>query len=530
MSIIETVISVLPNDVIDQIAAGEVLENPASAVKELVENSLDAGARDIRVEIDGGGLKKLIVEDDGCGMSRTDATLCLQRHATSKIRQTADLQTLHTLGFRGEALAAIASVSKLQLKTSAGKEAVSVTVQGGRVLSTEPCARNRGTTVEVHELFYNTPARLKFQKAAAPCAAAVLKCVETLALAHPEVRFELLSNGKPTFRSHAHEWKLRAEEILGPFAHELNVSADGLALKGLLGRPEEGRPNRGGQVVFVNRRPIVSPLVSRAVKEGFGTRMEDRLWPVCLLYLELPSDAVDVNVHPQKREVRFRDEGRVFSFVQNAVRKALEKTQPSLAPLPWDFVSIPQMSAPSFVLEERPVSVAPSFSFHASVQPKTLLGDYLLLGNGPWTLVDLRGAAARVMFESMQKPAVALQPLLCPFEWALGPGDEPEAFALQLKTFGIEARAIGKRAIAVDVVPSGLDVSDLGVFLRECSSERKLAAAVTKTCRSAKRSISFEHACMLWDKLQHCADPTYDPLGKKIQVSVTTQQLHEFFR
>ena len=520
-------ISVLPNDVIDQSAAGEVLENPASAVKELVENSLDAGAREIRVEIEGGGLTRLRVEDDGCGMSAVDATVCLQRHATSKIRKTADLQTLHTMGFRGEALAAIASVSKLELRTSSGREAVTLTVQGGHITHKGPCARNRGTTVEVHELFYNTPARLKFQKAAAPCAAAVLKCVETLALAHPEVRFELLSNGKPTFRSHADTWKLRAEEILGPFAHELDVSADGLKLHGLLGRPEEGRLNRGGQTIFVNRRPILSPLVSRAVKEGFGTRMEDRLWPVCLLYLELPADAVDVNVHPQKREVRFRDEGRVFSFVRSAVQQALEKTQPSLAPLPWDFVSIPQSSTPSFVLQE---TSAQPVLFHTLVQPKTLLGDYLLLGNDPWTLVDLRGAAARVMFESMEKPGVVVQPLLCPFEWALGPADEPEALAERLKPLGIEARAIGKRAIAVDAIPSELDVSDLGVFLREYGSERKLAAVVTQTCRASRRKIGFEHACMLWDKLQQCADQTYDPLGKKIQVSVTAQQLQEFFR
>ncbi len=524
------VISVLPNHVIDQIAAGEVLENPASAVKELVENALDAQAQDIRVAIEGGGLHRLVVEDDGCGMDAADAVLCLQRHATSKIGTVDDLQTLHTMGFRGEALAAIASVSKLELKTSTGREALCVTVEGGRIVQTVPCARNRGTTIEVRELFYNTPARLKFQKAAASSAAAVLKCVETLALAHPEVRFELHSNGKPTFRSHANAWKLRAEEILGPFAHEIDVVRGDFSLKGLLGRPEEGRPTRGGQTVFVNRRPIVSPLVSRAVKEGFGTRMEERLWPVCLLYLELPADAVDVNVHPQKREVRFRNEAQVFAFVRNAVEQALGEKQPSLPPLPWDFTPSQKSYAPSFLLEENGSPVASTFPLHIPSQPKTLLGDYLLLGHGPWTLVDLRGAAARIVFESMQKPTVAVQQLLCPFEWTLGPADEPEKLVEQLKALSIEARVIGKRVVAVDAIPSALDVADMPVFTQELSAERPLAATVTKTCRASKRPISLEHASMLWDKLQQCSDQTYDPLGKKIQVSVTTQQLHEFFR
>ncbi|HEY4255313.1 MAG TPA: DNA mismatch repair endonuclease MutL, partial [Chlamydiales bacterium] len=395
-------ISVLPEIVIDQIAAGEVLENPASAIKELLENALDAQAREIRVEIDGGGLQRLFVEDDGCGMDPADAALSIKRHATSKIRAAHDLQKLETMGFRGEALAAIASVSRLEIKTSNGDQATRVIVQGGEVAQIEVCARNKGTTIEAKNLFFNTPARLKFQKSTAACAAAVLKCVETVALAHPKVRFALYSNGKQTFHSHPTDWKKRAEEILGSFAHEVHAAG----LRGLLGRPEEGKINRSGQFLFVNKRPIFSPLVSRAVKQGFGTRMEERLLPSFLLFLELPSDAVDVNVHPQKREVRFRDESKVFSWVQHAVEKALEIKSTPLPPLPWEFTPSSQAEPFSFIANDAPVSMhAPSFSFSKRAKPLALLGQFLLLEESEgWILLDLRGAEARLLFEAMQSP------------------------------------------------------------------------------------------------------------------------------
>jgi DNA mismatch repair protein MutL len=522
-------ISLLPDVVIDQIAAGEVLENPASAVKELIENALDAQAQDIRVEIEGGGLLRLLVEDDGCGMDSADAALSLRRHATSKIHAVEDLQKLETMGFRGEALAALASVSKLEIKTSNGKQGTKIVSQGGEITQIEVCARNKGTTIEAKDLFFNTPARLKFQKASSSCAAAVLKSVETIAIAHPRVRFALYSNGKVTFQSHPTDWKKRAEEILGTFAHEVSVSG----LQGLLGRPEEGKLNRSGQLLFVNRRPIFSPLVARAVKQGFGTRMEERLLPSFLLFMEIPSDAVDVNVHPQKREVRFRDESKVFTWVRNAVEKALE-AQPAPPPsFPWDFTPLLSQEEPfSFIANDAPAQLhTPYFSFSKRSKPLALLGKFLLVEQPEgWTLLDVKGAEARLLFEAMQTPKPDVQPLLCPFEWALSPTDVPEEFINLLKNISIEARVIGKKNLAIDALPTGLEISDLPLFLRELSSERKLAAAITKTCLASRRPISFEAASRIWSELEKCENKNYDPLGRKIQIPVTETFLKELFR
>lgn len=301
----------LPETVINQISAGEVVENPASIVKELVENSLDAGANAIHVEIVGGGQELIRVEDDGCGMSSEDALLSLERHATSKLKSIDDLQTLGTMGFRGEALAAISSVSQFELMTSDGT-GTKVVCEGGRIVKAEPCARNRGTTIEIRSLFFNTPARKKFQKSASACAAAVTKTMETIVLAHPEIAFTLKVHGKTTIKTRPASWKERIGEIVGILEHEVKFEGNGVAIAGLIGAPAKAMINRSGQYLYINRRPIFSPLISRAVKDGFGTRIAEHEFPPFVLFLEIPADEVDVNVHPQKKEARFRDEGKML--------------------------------------------------------------------------------------------------------------------------------------------------------------------------------------------------------------------------
>jgi len=495
-------IALLPDFVIDQIAAGEVLENPASAVKELIENSIDAGATEIRIEIEGGGLQRIFIEDDGCGMNREDAILCLRRHATSKIRSAEDLERLRTMGFRGEALAALASVSKLELKTSDGTEATRI---ADRIEST---ARNRGTTVDAKSLFYNAPARLKFQKAASSCAAAILKVVQTISLSHSEIHFRLFSNGKMTFNADAKDWRARAEEILGSFAHEVK------GIRGLLGRPEEAKLNRSGQIVFVNRRPIFSPLIAKAVKEGYGTRMAESLFPVFILFLEVSSDSVDVNVHPQKREVRFREEGKVFAQVRDAVAASFQK-QP-FQPLPWEFTSVPYVAMqPTFVLEDAPMPLP----MEIPASPKAVLGGFLLL---EWKCVDLKGAEARILFEEMKKHKPAMQPLLIPLQVT---GDEELVGELQI--LGFEARVVGKRQVAIDAVPVGMERAE--EFVRLFSAERKLAAALTRTIRARTKKYTFEEACLIWRRLQLCQDPGYDPLGRKVVIEMSEKELSEMF-
>lgn len=525
-------ISLLSDLVADQIAAGEVVENPASAVKELMENALDAGASEIVVSIVEGGLSLLCVEDDGCGMDREDALLCLKRHATSKIRSVDDLEALATMGFRGEALAALSSISKLEIKTSDGTESCHIAVDGGAEVRMTPCVRNRGTTVVARSLFYNTPARLKFQKSPGANAAAVLKVVQTLSLAHPKVRFTLTSNGKVSLRCQQMDWKLRAEELLGSFAHQVKAPM----VYGLLGSPSEGKVNRSGQMLYINRRPIFSPLIAKAVKEGFGTRMDESLFPTFLLFLDLPPDSIDVNVHPQKREVRFRNEGFVYQMVRNAVFQAFEGIESSPAILPWeigtpasfDFTQelapLPPLAAPSFRLEDAPLPI------ENVSKPLVLLGDFLLVQQiDAWQLVDLRGAEARVVFEAIEGKTCHKQQILWPIEYR---SENPEELVEALKELQFEARVLGKQMIAIDSLPENLEAKDVVEFIQALGTgkeTRKVAAALTRTYRSVSRKYSLWEAGLIWEKLGKCADSRYDPLGRKIVTLVTKELLTGMF-
>jgi DNA mismatch repair protein MutL len=388
----EKKIARLSPEVVNQIAAGEVVENPASVVKELIENSLDAGAKRIEVRIKKGGLSEIRVEDDGCGMGSEDLFLSFERYATSKMRESADLWRLGTMGFRGEALAAIGSISLMEMKSSTGQGGTRVALDGGAIKEKGPCARNRGTTVEVRDLFFNVPARRKFQKSLAASSASVRRVVETIALAHPEVAFSLVSDDNTILQTYAETRKERIEGILGPFAHEV----EGEGVWGLIAEPQKASSQKRGQFIYINKRPISSPLLSKAVKEGYGTRLQEKEYPSFVLFLELAPDQVDVNYHPQKKEARFLSESLLFRSVVRAVSSAFKT--PS-------FFSEPISFAPSILpqwnfREEPPVfepvkNVPLPFVFPEKVLG--LFGPYLLLEKEGVILVDLRRARARLM-------------------------------------------------------------------------------------------------------------------------------------
>ncbi|HEX4953144.1 MAG TPA: DNA mismatch repair endonuclease MutL [Thermoanaerobaculia bacterium] len=322
----------LPDRLISQIAAGEVVERPSSVVKELVENSLDAGAGEVRVELEAGGRQRILVADDGGGMDRDDALLAFDRHATSKIASFDDLESVGTLGFRGEALAAIAAVSRVELTTARESgDGTRVRIEGGRIRSAEPAARARGTTIEVASLFWNVPARRKFLKAPATELRRALEVVEGYALARPEVRFSLLSEGRALLETlpagaDPEGARRRIGQIFGTaFAEQLaalplRVGTEGERISGFVGRPETARGKR--LFVFVNRRLLKDRnLLSafyRAVREEW--RSED--FPALFLFLDVPPEEVDVNVHPQKAEVRFRD-SRLVDRVGEVLRAGL---------------------------------------------------------------------------------------------------------------------------------------------------------------------------------------------------------------
>lgn len=353
-------IRVLPDQVANQIAAGEVVDRPASVVKELLENSLDAGANRIRVEVEAGGRKLIRIRDDGCGMNRDDALLAFERHATSKLRTANDLLSIATLGFRGEALPSIASVARVTLETATGEDPAGTRLEiaGGKILHVDDAALPRGTTISVADLFFNTPARRKFLRAESTELAHVTALVTHYALVHPEMHLELLSashtlvSAPPVARTAERIYQIFGKETLGqmlPVAAELPLERAGLPepppwkrdpdeaprqpgqmrLTGFYSKPELQKLNRNSIYIFINKRLVRDRLLMHAITEAYRNVIPPTSFPVVLLFLELPPEEVDVNVHPAKTEVRFRQQAVIHDFVRDSLRTALIKARPA---------------------------------------------------------------------------------------------------------------------------------------------------------------------------------------------------------
>ncbi|WP_269539860.1 DNA mismatch repair endonuclease MutL [Cerasicoccus fimbriatus] len=327
-------IRVLPDRVINQIAAGEVIERPAAVVKELVENSLDAGATRVEVEFRHGGKSYIRIEDNGCGMAPDAALLAMERHATSKLREAEDLHKITSLGFRGEALPSIASVSRFTLKTRPAdrEHGTEIFINGGKFIHQRECGMPPGTRIEVAHLFNSVPARRKFLKTDNTEAAHIIHLVRLLAVARPETAFTLIEDGRTVFQSpECPTMKDRVAEIWGrQLAGQLvelpEVSGNsGLRLKGLIGQPGVGRTTRKEMIALVNGRAVDSRTLNYALIEGYHTHIPKGRFPLAFLFLEIDPAAIDVNIHPAKREVRFRDEGGVRRFVLNAVQDRLRE-------------------------------------------------------------------------------------------------------------------------------------------------------------------------------------------------------------
>jgi len=324
-------IRVLSDNLANQIAAGEVVERPASVVKELIENAIDAGAARISIEIELGGRRLIRISDDGDGMLRDDAILAFERHATSKIRSLEDLAAIGTLGFRGEALASIASVSKTELITKTGDDvaATKVVIEGGRLIDVKDAGRDKGTTIAIRDLFFNTPARRKFMRSEATENYHLTQIVTHYALAHPETAFLLTNNGRETLNAPpAKDLRERAFQIFGGSLLESLLPVSGgrefvAKVSGYVSAPRERRTSRDQQYFFVNKRFVRDKTIAGGILEGYRSVLPHGVFPVAFLFIELPLDEVDVNVHPSKTEVRFRRTEAVKDAVAEAVRAAL---------------------------------------------------------------------------------------------------------------------------------------------------------------------------------------------------------------
>lgn len=328
-------ISVLSESVINQIAAGEVIENPSSVVKELVENALDAGSTDVLVEIERGGQELIRVSDNGFGMNALELEQSLKRHATSKLKGMDDFDRILSMGFRGEAIPSIASISRFKIISKPKDEelAFSIETEGGGASSLKQASRTQGTTIEVKDLFFNLPVRQKFQKSDTQNLKEVIKFLNNLALANYDKNFRLLSNGKeifnyrfnPSASGKIEPFKKRVADILGKeFSKSLSyveVNLESYSCVGYIGKPDLLRSTRSSQYIFVNKRVVNSPIIASAVKDAFFTQVPTQKFPVFVLYLELPPSKVDVNVHPQKKELRFQEEEKIKELVYQAVKQ-----------------------------------------------------------------------------------------------------------------------------------------------------------------------------------------------------------------
>ena len=489
-----------------QIAAGEVVERPASVLKELLENSLDAGARAIAVTLEEGGVRRLQVEDDGAGIAREDLPLALARHATSKIGSLEDLEAVATMGFRGEALASIASVSRLSVltRTREAPHATRIRAEGGHAAETEPSARAPGTTVEVADLYFNTPARRKFLRTDATEFGHCDDAFRRVALAHPQVAFSLKHNGRVSRHLRPQSAAERAASLLGEQFSGQSITVEAgsgnLALTGLAGTPQAATARADTQYFFVNGRYVRDRLLAHAAREAYAELLHGDRQPAYVLFLALDPRGVDVNVHPAKTEVRFRDPRAVHQFVLHALRRALS---PSAAQAPVAYAGVSSVSPgsffsggtqPSFALAQ---AAAPAYQPRFDERPRPLghplaqlHGVYILAQNeAGLVLVDMHAAHERILMEKLKLAIdageVARQRLLVPAVLSVDALDAATAEENRdaLLRLGLDTTVSGPNELTVAAAPAllaGGDVPGLARSvlreIREYGASRALAA------------------------------------------------------
>ncbi|HEY4300769.1 MAG TPA: DNA mismatch repair endonuclease MutL [Candidatus Didemnitutus sp.] len=590
-------IRILSDRVANQIAAGEVIERPAAVIKELVENALDAGADRIEVEFRHGGRSLMRVEDNGCGLTRDDALLALERHATSKLVETTDLDRLATFGFRGEALPSIASVSRFELQSrTAGAEAgTEVLVNGGKLVHVRECGVAPGTRITVSHLFNAVPARRKFLRTDATEAAHIVQTVRLYALACPQTAFTLVEDGRILFQSPV--CTTLAERVTEIFGRQLaddllalHATEDGLSLSGLIGRPGVNRAARHEMITFVNRRPVDSRTLNFALIESYATLVPKGRYPVAVLFLDVDPAAVDVNVHPAKREIRFRSEGQVRGFV---IRTVLQKLRELGAPppvvemssfpspllpiapapaalpamvLPWRSglgmppaspLAAPTPSVAPPILRPAPPpetsSISPAPSSHATWRFLGVAHADTIVYESPGglVLVDRRAAHERIWFERLRdefaRGAVASQRLLFPVPVEL----DAIASALLLDRLrflaahGLEAVEFGRNFFRIEAVPVWLDPDAAEVFLRDVlaymregriderqpklADEELARLAAQKAVRLPDR-IDERDALALIGQLFACSQPHTSPAGRPTHFELGRGELARRFQ
>jgi len=575
-------VRLLSDTLASQVAAGEVIERPASVVKELVENSLDAAARTIEVLIRRGGISLIRVTDDGIGMDRDDALLCLERHATSKIRTADDLASVATLGFRGEALPSIASISRFRLTTreKAAVAGTEVIVSGGKIETVRDGGEAPGTQVEVRSLFYNLPARRKFLRSEMTETRNIEHQLYLQAIAHPEVAFAFVRDEKLVFHLPlTRRLRDRIRDLLG---HELlarlleveSATHGKVRVSGFIGQAGVSRATRDQQFVFVNGRAIESPLIGAALKEGYHTALMKGQFPVTFLFLEMAPAEVDVNVHPAKREVRFRDPAGVREAIVRAIRRTLESDRESWqeqfrAPAPVE-PSVVRPTPPVAPAEDEQQSTLPVSSQAPAIRvdrsspnderPRPshqfrILGIlnklYVLMENAEGlVLVDQHAAHERILFEElrrrMETKGVPSQRLLLPQVIELTPRDAEwvEQNLATLQKMGLGVEEFGRHTFKLESLPPFLSAGDPARLLQDVIDSLKSASNSSSPLRLGEEMIAktvCRHAVKANDLLRDpeveklirdlldCELPYCCPHGRPTMIQISLGELEKKF-
>ena len=480
-------IRILSEDLIAKIAAGEVVERPASVVKELMENSIDAGATSIIVDIRAGGMESIRVMDDGCGMSREDALLATERYATSKVQREEDLYAIRTLGFRGEALPSIASVSKMRLITrdTASQVGTEVYREAGKEVRLSDAGSPVGTTVEVKNLFYNTPARRRFLKSVGTEFFHIHRVVDQMALSKPEIHFRLIHDGREVLNiPKTAELSIRIEAILGREIHEglipVEFQDDAISLRGYIGRPTLTFSTAKSIFSYVNDRFVKDRTVNRSIFDAYRTLIPRDRYPIAILFMDLSPHRIDVNVHPTKREIRFRDQERVYRSIQLALQSRLkavpcdERISRAITTY-WQEKGVgggigeqrEKYGTPEDKGAEKSF-VSPEFApegqrgtFYSSLLLLGQIGGTYIVCQGPegLVLIDQHAAHERILFEKLRRQlenaAVVRQVLLFPLTVEVSPAEEHilGTYRDHLDALGMEIEAFGRNTFVLKSVP-----------------------------------------------------------------------------
>jgi DNA mismatch repair protein MutL len=551
-------VKVLEPEIVSKIAAGEVIERPASVVKELVENSLDAGSTQITVEAQGGGVELIKVSDNGVGIPASELELAFQRYATSKIDELSDLEKITSLGFRGEALPSIAAVTEVEIltQTTSGVVGSYLHLRKGEILHRESRARSQGTTVTVRRLFRYFPARLKFLKSASTENSHIAHLVSQYALAFPEVKFSLFLDKRPSLRTTGNgELRDVIGEIYGPDMAQKMLQVeqkDGLAkVSGLASPPSLARSSRNYFSFFVNRRWVRSPLLTRAAEEAYHGLLMDGQHPVVVINIFLPAQELDVNIHPAKAQIKFCHEQAIFSSVQKAIGEALDRMPiASSKAVPFS-VSSGQWQSPRMIMDNEPAFVVAQLPTMELPVLRVLgqLANTYIIAEGPegLYLIDQHAAHERILYDQITtqwiQKEVEVQGLLQPINIELSPREEETLRASKesLAEFGFTIEHFGDKSYLIRAIPALMARANIIEIItalldsfvnKESPSHWEEKIAQSLACHGAIRAgqqLSNEEMQELIKQLEQTKQPRACPHGRPTMIHLSSHQLEREF-